>query len=86
VFLAWAQGQGVTIPRALADIASSRYPASIARRESRKLEQYQAWQKAYLELKRHRPSMSDVWYSKQIAKDDIADGRAAETIRKHMKK
>ena len=30
--------------------------------------------------------MSDVWYSRQIAKMDIANGRSAETIGKHMKK
>jgi hypothetical protein len=30
--------------------------------------------------------MSDVWYSRQIAKMDIARRRDAETIRKHMKK
>ena len=38
------------------------------------------------DLRKQRPNMSDVWYSQQIAKQDIAAGRDAETIRKHMKK
>lgn len=66
-----------------------RYAPSIARRESRKLDTqqvYQSWQKAYRDLKRKRNKMSDVWYSQQIAKSEIANGRNAETIRKHMKK
>jgi hypothetical protein len=29
--------------------------------------------------------MSDVWYSQQIAKLDVADDRNADTIKKHMK-
>ena len=33
-----------------------------------------------------QPHPRDVWYSQQIAKMDIANGRSAETIRKHMKK
>jgi hypothetical protein len=44
------------------------------------------WQKAYRSLRKKRPNMSGVWYSQQIAKQDIATGRKAETIRKHMKK
>lgn len=59
-----------------------------ARREGRKLatqKQYAAWQKSYKELKRNRRGMSDVWYSQQISKLDIANNRDAETIRKHMK-
>ena len=66
-----------------------RYAPSVARRESRKLDTqqvYQSWQKAYRELKRKRGNMSDVWYSQQIAKTEIANGRDAETIRKRMKK
>lgn len=66
-----------------------RYNPSIARRESRKLdtqEMYKSWQKEYKKLKRKRPTMSDVWYSQQIAKMDIAQGRNAETIRKEIKK
>jgi hypothetical protein len=68
---------------------AKRYPPSIARRESRKLDtqkQYQTWQKAYRVLTRKRRNMSDVWYSQQIAKTDIANNRDAETIRKHMKR
>ncbi len=37
-------------------------------------------------LVKHRPEMSDVWYSQQIAKSKMANGRRSETIRKHMKK
>jgi hypothetical protein len=68
---------------------SDQYQPSTARRETRKLDtqaRNKSWQKAYLELKRKRSTMSDVWYSQQIAKMDIAQGRSAETIRKEMKK
>jgi hypothetical protein len=68
---------------------ASTYKPSAARREERKLDtqkQYAAWQKSYKELKRNRRGMSDVWYSQRIAKQDIANNRDAETIRKHMKK
>jgi hypothetical protein len=30
--------------------------------------------------KKQRPKMSDVWYSQQIAKGEIADGRSADTF------
>lgn len=66
--------------------SAERYQRSTARREARKvgtLERYAAWEKAYRELKRKRPGMSDVWYSQQIGKQLNAN---AETIRKHMKK
>jgi len=72
-----------------ATTADNRYTPSKARREARKLEtqaMYEGWRKAYRELRKKRPDMSDVWYSKQIAKKDIACGRDAETIRKRMKK
>jgi hypothetical protein len=78
--------------RQLVDTATtgdSRYTPSNARREARKLEtesRYESWQKAFRALKKGRPEMSDVWYSQQIAKIDIAQGRSAETIRKHMKR
>jgi hypothetical protein len=46
---------------------------------------YEGWRKAYRELRKSRPKMSDVWYSLQIAKRDIGRDRHADTIRKHMK-
>ena len=72
-----------------AKTADDRYTPSNARREARKLEtqaMYESWQKTYRNLKKTRPEMSDVWYSQQIEKMDIAQGRNSETIRKNMKK
>jgi hypothetical protein len=72
-----------------ATTADPRYTPSNARLETRKLDtqaMYQGWQKAYRELKKRRPRMSAVWYAKQIANQDIAVRRSADTIRKHMKK
>ena len=69
--------------------ADPRHTSSNARREVRKLETkatHQAWQRAYRELKRTKPGKSDVWYSQQIAKTEVAVGRSAETIRKNMKR
>lgn len=71
-------------------LVAPRYSPSNIRREARKLEtqvMYKSWQKAYRDLfKKHKhKNMPDVWYSQQIEKMDIAEGRDAETIRKHMK-
>ena len=65
------------------------YTPTIVKREARKLDtqaMHESWQKKYRELKRKKPHMTDIWYSWQIAKMDIAQGRKPETIRKHMKK
>jgi hypothetical protein len=76
--------------RKMVDAASTgdnRYIPSNAKREARKLDtqaMYESWQKEYRKLVKKRPNMSDVWYSQQIAKMEIAKGRDAETIRKHM--
>lgn len=70
-------------------VATNRCTPNNARREARKLDtqaMYERWQKAFRELKKQRRNMSDVWYAQQISKQDIAVGRNAETIRKHMKK
>jgi hypothetical protein len=81
---------GETI-RQLVDAANTgdpRHTPSNAQREARKLKtqaQHERWRKEYRALKRRRPEMSDVWYSQQIAKMDIAKSRSAETIRKHLK-
>ncbi|MEO6815670.1 MAG: hypothetical protein ABI177_03135 [Edaphobacter sp.] len=59
------------------------------RQEARKLDtqsMQEKWQKEYRRLKKSRPGHSDVWYSQRIAGMDIAEGRSAETIRKHMTK
>jgi hypothetical protein len=72
-----------------ATAADHRYTPSTTRREARKLDtqaMYESWQKAYRTLRKQRPNMTGVWYSQQIAKQDIAADRDAETIRKHMKK
>ncbi len=71
-----------------ATTADSRYSPTNARREARKLKtqvMYKEWRKAYRNLKKSRPNRSDVWYSLQIAKLDIAEGRDAGTIKKNMK-
>jgi hypothetical protein len=71
-----------------ATTGDSRYTPTNARRETRKLDtqaRYESWRKAYRGLKRSHPSMSDVWYSRQIAKLEIAEGRDAGTIKKNMK-
>jgi hypothetical protein len=72
-----------------ATTADSRYTPSDAMRAARKLDtqaRYKGWRKAYRDLKKQRPNKTDVWYSQQIAKQDIGAGRNAETIRKRMKK
>lgn len=68
--------------------ADARYTPTTARRETRKLDtqaMYKSWGKEYRKLMKNRPNMTGVWYSRQIAKLDIAQGRNAETIRKNMK-
>ncbi len=72
-----------------ATTADNRYTPSNAKRETRKLDtqaMYESWKKAYRNLKKTRPNMSGIWFSRKIAKMDIAHGRNAETIRKQMKK
>jgi len=71
-----------------ATTADNRYTPSNAKREARKLDtqaMYAGWQKAYRDLKKSRKGMSETWYSQQIAKMDIANGRNASTIKKNMK-
>jgi len=68
--------------------ADNRYTPTNTRREARKLNTqniYESWKKAYRVLRKSRPNMSDVWYSQQIAKQSIAQGRNSDTIKKNMK-
>lgn len=80
------------VVRQMVDAATtrdSRYTPSNARREARKLDTqalHESWRKEYRALKKQRPGMSDVWYSQQIARSDIAGARSAETVRKNMKR
>lgn len=71
-----------------ATTADPRYTPSNVRRAARKLDtqaRYERWQRAYRDLKRRRPHMSDVWYSQQLSKLPVGAGKDAETIRKHLK-
>ena len=70
-----------------ATTADPHYTPSTTRREAHTRDtqaRYARWQKAYRALKQRRPHMSDVWYARQIAKQEIAAGCHASTIRKHM--
>jgi hypothetical protein len=61
-------------------------PTSV-RHAVRKLESqdlYKRWRSAYRQSRKNHPDKSDVWHSQQIAKLKIANGRKADTIRKHM--
>lgn len=71
-----------------ANTADPRHTPSTAKREARKIDtqaMYVTWQKEYKALKKRRPGESDVWYSQQIAKSAVAQGRNASTIKKNMK-
>lgn len=71
-----------------ATTADPRYTPSTAKRDARKLDtqaMYESWRKAYRALRRKRPNESDVWYSRQIAKQPVGARRSAETIRRNMK-
>lgn len=76
--------------RQMVDAATTtdpRHTPSTVKREARKVEtqaMYADWKKAYRALRKKSPDKSDVWYSKQIAKTEIAKDRDASTIRKHM--
>lgn len=71
-----------------ATTADNRYTPSNIKRETRKAntqDMYASWQKAYKTLKRQHPKMPETWYSRQIAKQPIAQDRKADTIKKNMK-
>ena len=65
------------------------YSAGRIRREARKLDtrkKHQGWQRAYRVLRRERPGMTGVWYSRRIARSGLGAGHRPETIRRNMKK
>ncbi len=68
--------------------ADPRYTPSTARREARKLDtqaRYESWRAVYRTVKKRHPMMSDAWYARKIAGQEVAAGFTADTIRKHMK-
>jgi hypothetical protein len=72
-----------------ATTGDARYTPSNARREARKLDTqalHESWRKEYRALKKRRPELSDARCSELIADMETAQGRRAETIRKHMKR
>ena len=80
-----------SVIRQMADSATTadpRHTPSTAKREARKIDtqaMYTSWQKTYRALLKRSPGHSDVWYSQQIAKSGLAQGRNASTIKKHMR-
>jgi len=65
------------------------YTPNISKQEARKLATQamrQNWRDEYKSLKRKYPEKTDDWYSMQISRLPIANGRSTETIRKNMKK
>ena len=80
----------VAVIRQMVDAATTadpRHTPSTAKREVGKTAtqaMYVTWQKEYKVLKKRHPNKSDVWYSQQIAKTVIANGRDASTIKKNM--
>lgn len=65
------------------------YIPNTSKQESRKLAtqlMYQNWNDEYRELQHNNPNRTDTWYSMQISKLAIAQGKSAGTIRKNMKK
>lgn len=71
------------------DNTGKAYTPDVSKREARKLTtqaMYKNWNDEYLALQRSHPGKSDTWYSLQIAKLPIAQGKSSETIRKKMKK
>lgn len=77
--------------RRMVDSATTKdphYTPTFDRRAERKLgtqAMHEYWRKAYRELRKLSPNQSDVWYSRRIARTDIARGRDADTIRKRIK-
>ena len=65
-------------------IDSSRVRREVGKLDTRK--KYKDWQKAYRALRREKPDMTDVWYSRQIARSGAGGGHRPDTIRKNMKK
>ena len=64
----------MVLSRARATKLADMQPATLGMAVSRK---------RILDVKR-RPRMSDVWYARQLAKQAVAAGCHASTIRKHM--
>ncbi len=63
------------------------YAPDVSKREARKLATQamrQDWHDEYLVLKQKHPNKTDSWYSLQISKLSIAQGKDSETIRKNM--
>ncbi|MBK6323535.1 MAG: hypothetical protein IPF38_15625 [Burkholderiales bacterium] len=94
-FIGYANGVysvDVLMVNQLVDSAATtdvRYTPSTAKREVGKHDtqaMYEGWRKAYRAMKRKYPGKSDVWCSKQIAKDTQINplGRNASTIKKNM--
>lgn len=64
------------------------YTPNTSKQDARKMAtqaMYQNWRDQYRSLMQKHPEKTDTWYSAQIAKLPMAQGKSADTVRKNMK-
>jgi hypothetical protein len=96
IFIRWALRNGYELVKELVEyeanycdedkLSHSKPLSGRERRKQRDRLRKDDWRRQYRQLREKHPTKSDRWIAEQISRMDIAKGRAAETIRKHMVK